>query len=106
MIGVIHRIAEIFMHHNDDIGAVRGIDDAAVVAAGVHTAAFGSDLNGSFFAVVFAIHIVNWKITDNHGVVVLLFKDFNHSGIFLWSDKLVLCQADKDAGIILSLIHI
>ena len=31
---------------------------------------------------------------------MLLFKDFNHSGIFLWSDKLVLCQADKDAGII------
>ncbi len=99
MIRIVHRIAEILMHHHQHIRAVRRKNDAAVIPAGVHAAALGRHLKKHVVRIV-AVHKILREISRDHAVVMLLLKDFHHLRVRFRTDQLPLRQPRKDSGVI------
>ena len=91
---------EVFVHQHDDILAVRGVDDAAVVAAGVHAAALTGHPDAFRFAGLLAVQIELREIVGQHGIVVLLAEDGQHLRAGLSADEGALCHLREQRRII------
>ena len=76
------------------------MDDAAVVAAGVHAAALAGHPDKLRLAGLLAVQIELGEIVGQHGVVVLLAEDAQHGGAGFFADQRALCHLRKQGGVV------
>ena len=100
MVAVLYDIVEILVHQHDNVLPVGGMDDAAVVAAGVHAAAFACHPDQFRGTGLLAVQIVLGEIRRQHGVVVLLTQDAQHLTACLPAHQLPLCNTSKQPGVV------
>ena len=100
MVVVLDDVVEVLIHQDDDILAVGGVDDAAVVAAGVHAAALAGHPDQLRLTGLLTVEVELGEIVGEHGVVVLLTEDGQHLGAGLGADERALRHLREEGGII------
>ena len=75
------------------------MDQAAVIAAGIHGAAFAGYIDQIRIRVgFFGVGVIRGDAARQHGVVVLLAEHIAHGIAGLGADQLALCQQGKKAA--------